>query len=609
MVAGRDESRFAGHRRAPPPPDRRRAWTAEIEWRNSGDGARFCVMARSARGPEATAIAKSPRLEWPPGTPTAVEALGRAVRQLEAALLKAGWTALPDGSAWYAKRFQWAPVAPSPHTASMMWWGAAGTAAVLLGAALVAFPLALVAAMSVPVVAALLVAVSREPRWLLIAMLALLYSYAGWVLGHRAGLFDFAMALLPVLVALLVLRRERLRLPREAGVLVALAIAWALSAAFATDSGRALANVAELTGWIVIVALMTSLLGTAAWFRRALAGIALAAGILAGLAVLQAVTGSYGNDVLGFATVDATSGVPRSAGPLQPNNFAQILVVAAPLAGYLALSARGLRARLAWGSAAALCVAAVLCTGSRGGSIALAIVFALMIALAPVSRRVLTGAAVAAVTVGLLLAPGDYAQRFTSITGVLGSGVESTEDTALRGRASENLAAVEMFADHPLLGVGVANYPLRYQEYSQEIGLDTRATERTPHSLYLEALAETGMIGATALFGVLWLALSGAWRARRALSGADRLMAEGAFLAICGYLAAGLFLHAAYPRYLWIVVGLGFAAGRLAAVPSRARQATRRPLERVSVTGTAAARRSIGAPARGRGSAGDRVPG
>jgi putative inorganic carbon (hco3(-)) transporter len=190
-------------------------------------------------------------------------------------------------------------------------------------------------------------------------------------------------------------------------------------------------------------------------------------------------------------------------------------------------------------------------------------VFALMVALAPVSRRALTGAAVAAATLGLLLAPGDYTQRITAVTGVLGSGVESSQDSALRGRASENLAAVDMFADHPLLGVGVANYPVRYQEYSQEIGLDTRTTERAPHSLYLEALAETGVIGGAVLFGVLWLALSGAWRARRALSGTDRVLVEGAFLAICGYLLAGLFLHAAYPRYLWIVVGLGFAARRL----------------------------------------------
>jgi putative inorganic carbon (hco3(-)) transporter len=509
---------------------------------------------------------------------------------------------------------------PTPlRSASMTWWGAAGMAAVGLGAAVEAVPLALVAAIAVPVMAAALVAVSYEPRWLLIAVLVLLYSYAGWVLGHRAGLFDVTMAFLPVLLVMLLFRRalggERVPVAREAGLFTALAIAWALSAAFAADSGRALAHVGELAGWILLVALMASQLDTLRWFRRALWGIVLATGFLAALTVLQAVTGSYGNDFLGFALVDDTSGVPRSAGPLQPNNFAQILVVAAPLAGYLALTARARPARAVAGAVAAACVAAVLCTGSRGGSIALVAVFALVLAFAPVSRRALAGSAVAAVTVALLfVAPSDYTERFGAVTGVFGSGVGSAQDSALRGRASENLAAIEMFADHPLLGVGVANYPVHYQEYSQGIGLDTRTTERTPHSLYLEALAETGVIGAAVLFGVLWLALSGAWRARRALSGADRLMAEGVFLAISGYLVAGLFLHAAYPRYLWIVVGLGFAAGRLAAVPagastSQARQARRRPLERAGVTGSAAVPGSIGAPARGRGPAGDHVPG
>jgi putative inorganic carbon (HCO3(-)) transporter len=613
MVAGRDESQFAGRatllrfaagptrrlrtlaagargNRAPAaPPDGRRAWTAEIEWRHTPAGARFCVIARSPQGADAARIAESPRLEWPPATTTAVEALGRAVRQLEAALLTAGWKALPSRGAWYAKRFAWEPVtAPRPaarRTAPMAWWGAAGMAAVLLGAALAAVPLVLVAAIAVPVLAALLVALSYEPRWLLVAVLVLLYSYAGWVLGHRAGLFDVTMVFLPVLLAMLLLRRalggERVPLPREAGVLAALGIAWALSAVFAADTGRALANVGELAGWILLVALMASQLDTVRWYRRALWGIVLASGFLAGLTVLQAVTGSYGNDFRGFALVDVSSGVPRSAGPLQPNNFAQILVVAGPLAGYLALSARALPARVVGASVAAACVAGVVCTGSRGGSIALALVFALVMALAPVSRRALAGAAVAAVTVALLLvAPSDYMERFGAVTGVFGSGVESAQDSALRGRASENLAAVEMFADHPLLGVGVANYPVHYQEYSQEIGLDMRTAERSPHSLYLEALAQTGVIGAAVLFSVLWLALAGAWRARRALSGADRLMAEGAFVAICGYLIAGLFLHAAYPRYLWIVVGLGFAAGRLAGaaeprpVPSRDARAT-----------------------------------
>ena len=45
---------------------------------------------------------------------------------------------------------------------------------------------------------------------------------------------------------------------------------------------------------------------------------------------------------------------------------------------------------------------------------------------------------------------------------------------------------------------------------------------------------------------------------------AHLLLSLGIFVSLVSFLVAGLFLHAAYPRYLWILVGFGFAAGKLA---------------------------------------------
>ena len=91
-----------------------------------------------------------------------------------------------------------------------------------------------------------------------------------------------------------------------------------------------------------------------------------------------------------------------------------------------------------------------------------------------------------------------------------------------------------------------------------------RLEQREAHSLYLEAFAETGIVGASAFLAVLWLALRGAWRARQRLARRDALLAEGIFVALMSFLVAGLFLHASYLRYLWIVIGFGFVAGNLA---------------------------------------------
>jgi hypothetical protein len=72
-----------------------------------------------------------------------------------------------------------------------------------------------------------------------------------------------------------------------------------------------------------------------------------------------------------------------------------------------------------------------------------------------------------------------------------------------------------------------------------------------------------------AFFGVLWLALSGAWRARSRLPGGDALLGEGLAVALGAFLICAVTLHSAYARYEWIFIGLGLAAGCLARRPIR----------------------------------------
>ena len=92
----------------------------------------------------------------------------------------------------------------------------------------------------------------------------------------------------------------------------------------------------------------------------------------------------------------------------------------------------------------------------------------------------------------------------------------------------------------------------------------TPAWRPARHTASISGLSASRIVGACALLAVLWLAVRGAWRGRRSLRGGDALLAEGIFVSLMSFLVAGLFLHAAYPRYLWILVGFGFAAGQLA---------------------------------------------
>jgi hypothetical protein len=103
------------------PPDRRRVWAAEVEWRDAEDGARFVVVAYPAGSRVPAMLAESPALEWPPLDGDAIRALGDAASDLELAMVSAGWTPVAPGKAWYAKRFAWEPtdMAPTLPTAEI----------------------------------------------------------------------------------------------------------------------------------------------------------------------------------------------------------------------------------------------------------------------------------------------------------------------------------------------------------------------------------------------------------------------------------------------------------------------------------------------------------
>jgi hypothetical protein len=112
------------------PPEPGVAWTAEIRWHEPDDQASFQVEAR-AHGRSPVVITESTPLKWPPSDTGAVTALSETIEGLTKSLVAAGWKPLPDGNAWYAKRFAWAPVVPAerPETEAAPAEPAAGAAA------------------------------------------------------------------------------------------------------------------------------------------------------------------------------------------------------------------------------------------------------------------------------------------------------------------------------------------------------------------------------------------------------------------------------------------------------------------------------------------------
>jgi O-antigen ligase len=125
-----------------------------------------------------------------------------------------------------------------------------------------------------------------------------------------------------------------------------------------------------------------------------------------------------------------------------------------------------------------------------------------------------------------------------------------------------------MFVDHPLLGLGAANYKPNYQRYAQLVGIETRAEPRDAHSLYIQVLAETGILG----FGIFMLLIAslivGLGQARKAVRNDPALISwlpwlSAIRLSIVSYLLTSIFLHNAYFRYFWILAAMAITAIQL----------------------------------------------
>jgi putative inorganic carbon (hco3(-)) transporter len=183
----------------------------------------------------------------------------------------------------------------------------------------------------------------------------------------------------------------------------------------------------------------------------------------------------------------------------------------------------------------------------------------------------------AAVVVVLLLAnvlPARFTERISTLTELLPGGSSSTggvaQDFSFRGRTSEMLVALQMFADHPILGVGLGNYPPLYQKYALRFGLEFRSEIRQAHNLYLEIASETGLLGLFSFAVLIWgifKSIRKAYQslAEKGLTSVSNMVVAYAF-GFFGFLLAGMFIHAAYFRSFWVLAGVALSIPRMAAV-------------------------------------------
>jgi hypothetical protein len=329
------------------------------------------------------------------------------------------------------------------------------------------------------------------------------------------------------------------------------------SSIWAVDGGEAIRQANTLVINLLVVYLLVEIFDSPSRQRLATWTVIVVGGGLAALAIFQKLTKTYDTSYFGLAQAAVQQIVGqshgfRSAGPVgDPNFFGMALVVVVPLALFRVRDEPDRRLRAIAALAVVVLLGGIALTYSRGALVALVAVligFAVMIR---ITLRQAVAAAVLLVPFSVVV-PHQVVQRATSIL---------QNDHSIRGRTESDLTALDIFIRHPLTGVGANNYHLTYLRYA----VDRHALDAVPyaHNLYLAIAAETGLLGLATFGGAMAVVLL---RAARARAGAIREprrsagdLAGGYLLAVMASLVGSAFLPLAYPRYLWLLVGVTLA--------------------------------------------------
>jgi O-antigen ligase len=210
---------------------------------------------------------------------------------------------------------------------------------------------------------------------------------------------------------------------------------------------------------------------------------------------------------------------------------------------------------------------AVALTYSRGAflTVGLLVLFLLVWRYIKPARLALAGLVLIAIVA--VTAPG-VLNRVGSIGGVslLGKQDAKVTDGAITGRATEMLAALAVYLDHPFIGVGPGQYVPFYSEKYQlldELSFRHLPRPREAHNLYFSIGAETGSAGLLVFFLIVGTLFVGLRWARRFWLPRSRRRADLAVafsLSLVAYLGTGMFLHLSFERYLWFLVAITSAA-------------------------------------------------
>lgn len=469
----------------------------------------------------------------------------------------------------------------------------------LLPVLLPVLPLAVLAAMlmrrgleNIGILAGAVFAVSilvmlRRPTIALLGFVFLLYSNIPVVAYQDHGVPFFISAsyiglLFIPLAHTLVIERKPIRVDATLGLLLAFFAAM-IASSFRAQELPINRLMTFLSEGLMLYWLLLNVVRDVPTLKRVMGITLLAAAMLGSLSGLQAVTKDYNQQFAGLAQRSLklvekenrrklTAEGPkmytsdRAEGSIgSPNRYAQTMIVLLPLSFALFRNGRTPRARAWWVLMGSLVMLGMLLSYSRGAYLGMLAMVLCATAVGWLRPKYVLIGGVALVMLAPIIAP-TQVQRFLSLsqtTAIVARGTgQKVGDGSLRGRLTEMLAALNVYLDHPVLGVGPSQYSKFYSvEYQQDPSVSFREIRETrrAHSLYVEMAAELGTVGLLVFMSLIGWLLRELWRQRVAWMYAKPEwsdLATALVLGLVAYMTTAVFLHLSYERYLWFYVAL-----------------------------------------------------
>lgn len=275
--------------------------------------------------------------------------------------------------------------------------------------------------------------------------------------------------------------------------------------------------------------------------------------------------------LLAGATVSAMYGIVAPQPPVEfeevsrlggagvdPNQLAATLVASLALAAAFAAGwRREPMVRMAAVAVIGFCALSVFLSLSRGGLVAMG---AALIVAVLTGGRWRAGAAVllAAVVIGGV--------AYFSAVATTQERERITESNGGTGREDVWAVGWRMVQSSPVNGVGVGNFPVSSIHYLLVPGGLQRSEfivdePKVAHNMYLEVLAELGVVGLALFLSIFGFSVACAARAvgafRRAGDTRMELVARALIVAIVALMAADVFISDQFSKQLWLLLALG----------------------------------------------------